>query len=88
MKHFLIYTGLRISLFIACWVVIGVGARAIFGSGDSVFIWSLVIAALVSSLLSLRFLSGHREKLAQSVQSRAEKASSKFQEMKSKEDVD
>ncbi|MGO4256492.1 DUF4229 domain-containing protein [Marmoricola sp. RAF53] len=88
MKHFLIYTALRITLFITCWVIIGVAARAIFGEGDSVWIWALVLAAVASSLLSLRFLSGHRERLAQSVQERAERANAKFQEMKTKEDLD
>lgn len=87
-KNFVIYTGLRISLFILCWVVIGVTFRAVFGDGDTVWIWALIAAAVVSSLISLRYLAGYREGLAQSVQARAERASEKFEEMKTKEDTD
>ena len=48
----------------------------------------VIVAALVSSLLSLRFLAGPRDRFAQSVQARAERASARLEEMRSREDVD
>lgn len=69
-------------------MVLGVSARAIFGNGDAVWIWSLVIAAVLSSALSLKFLARHRERFAQSVQARAERATERFEERKTREDVD
>lgn len=87
MKHFLVYTGLRLGLFVASYAVLW-GIAALVGAGDSAWIWILVGAAVISSLLSLRYLSGPRERLAQSVQERAERASAKFEEMKSKEDAE
>ncbi|MFL6024023.1 MAG: DUF4229 domain-containing protein [Marmoricola sp.] len=88
MKHFLIYTGLRIALFVACWAAFaGLGA-IVFGSSAKVGIWALVLAAVLSSLLSLRFLAGPRERFAQSVQARAERATAAFEERKTREDVD
>ena len=87
-KHFLVYTGLRIGLFLVCWaVLVGIGSLA-FGGGTKVGIWTFVLAAVLSSLLSLRFLAAPRERFAQSVQARAERASAAFEEMKTREDVD
>jgi len=87
-KHFLIYSGLRLALFLACWAAIAAVATLIFGSGTEVGIWSLVLGAVISSVLSLKLLEGPRERFAQSVQGRAERASARLQEMKSAEDAD
>ena len=86
-KHFLVYTGLRIALFVTTYAVLWAVAT-LLGAGESAWIWILIGAAVISSVLSLRFLSGPRERLAQSVQERAERASAKFEEMKSKEDAE
>ena len=87
-KHFLVYTGLRIGLFVACWaVLVGLGSLA-FGGSTKVGIWTFVLAAVLSSLLSLKFLAGPRERFAQSVQARAERAAAAFEEMKTREDAD
>lgn len=88
MKYFLIYTALRLALFLGCWAVVAGIATAIFDASTEVGIWSLVIAAVISSLLSLRLLEGPRERFAQSVQARAERASSRLEQMKSAEDTD
>ncbi|WP_183406978.1 DUF4229 domain-containing protein [Nocardioides marmorisolisilvae] len=88
MKHFLVYTGLRIGLFLVCWaVLVGIGSLA-FGGSTKVGIWALVLAAVLSSLLSLRYLAGPRERFAQSVQARAERATAAFEDMKTREDAD
>ncbi|RNL81179.1 DUF4229 domain-containing protein [Nocardioides marmorisolisilvae] len=87
-KHFLVYTGLRIGLFLVCWaVLVGIGSLA-FGGSTKVGIWALVLAAVLSSLLSLRYLAGPRERFAQSVQARAERATAAFEDMKTREDAD
>ncbi|MCX6398249.1 MAG: DUF4229 domain-containing protein [Propionibacteriales bacterium] len=88
MKYFLIYTAARFALFLACWsVLIGIGALVSDDNG-TIMVWSLVGAAVVSSLLSLKVLNGPRERFAQSVEERAARAKAKFEEMKTAEDVD
>lgn len=87
MKPFLVYSGLRIGLFFLVWVVL-VSIATLLGAGREAFIWMLVAAAVLSSVLSLRLLEGPRERFAQAVQARAERAAGKFEEMKAKEDVD
>jgi uncharacterized membrane protein HdeD (DUF308 family) len=87
-KHFLIYTALRVGLFLATWAVVAGVATVTFGKSTEVGIWSLVAAAVISSILSLKLLAGPRERFARSVQGRAERASARLQEMKSAEDVD
>lgn len=86
MKPFLVYTGLRIGLFVLVWVVL-TGIAAAFGAGVDAVLWLLIAAALISSVLSLRLLAGPREQFARSVQARAERASAKFEELKAKEDA-
>ena len=85
-KDFVIYTALRLALFVACWALVAVVVAPIFGSTTG--IWSFVLGAVLSSLLSLRFLAGPRERFAQSVEARAARAAARMAEMKSREDVD
>jgi hypothetical protein len=87
-KHFLVYTGLRLSLFVLCWAALAGVGTLIFDNTTKVGIWALVLAAVLSSLLSLRLLAGPREKFAQSVQARAERATQAFEDMKAREDQD
>ena len=88
MKHFVVYTVARISLFLSCWFAIwGIG-RLLFDAPDSFVVWSLVLGAVLSSVLSLKLLQGPRERFAQSVQARAERATARFEEIKAKEDAD
>lgn len=88
MKYFLIYTGARIALFLACWSVL-LGFGVLLSDDDrQVMIWSLVGGGVLSSILSLKMLNGPRERFAQSVEERARRASAKFEEMKTAEDTD
>jgi hypothetical protein len=86
-KHFLIYTGLRIALFVASYAVLITVAKAA-GAGSDAWLWVLVGAAVISSLLSLTLLRKQRDALAQSVRERAERAAGRFEEIRSREDVD
>jgi hypothetical protein len=87
-KHFLVYTLLRFALFVATYAVLSLLAAVVFGRQTEVFFVTLLLAAVLSSLLSLRLLSGPRERFAQSVEARAGRARLKLEEMRSREDVD
>jgi hypothetical protein len=87
-KHFVVYTLLRFGLFVATYAVLSAPAVLIFGNKVTVLFVTLVLAAVVSSLLSLRFLAGPRERFAESVEARAARAKGKFEEMRSREDVE
>lgn len=86
MKPFLVYTGLRIGLFVLVWVVL-IGIASAFGADRSAAIWLLIAALVISSVLSLRLLERQREALAQHVQARAERATARFEQLKAKEDA-
>ena len=88
MKHFVVYTVLRLSLFVLCWAVLAGIGTLIFDNTTKVGIWTFVLGAVLSSVLSLRLLAGPRERFAQSVQARAERASAAFEEMRTREDAD
>lgn len=88
MKHFAIYTVLRLALFLATFAVLSTLSVLIFGPSAVVWFVTLFVAAVISSLLSLKLLAGPRERFAESVEARAGRARSKFEEMRSREDVD
>ena len=88
MKHFVVYTLLRLGLFVATYAVLAGLAVALFGNEPSVLFVTLVVAAVLSSLLSLKLLAGPRERFAASVEARASRARGKFEEMRSREDAD
>ncbi len=87
MKAFLIYTVLRLGLFVTTFAVFGWLWVLLVGK-DGMLLIPLIAAVIVSSLLSLRLLAPQRERFAASVQARAERASQRFQEMKSREDAE
>jgi hypothetical protein len=87
-RYFLIYTGLRIALFVACWAVIAGIAGIFVDESTQVGIWSFVISAVVSSMLSLKLLEGPRERFAASVEARASRAAARFEELKNSEDAE
>jgi hypothetical protein len=86
-KEFAIYTALRLGMFVVCYAVIGWVYVLVFGKTGAL-VWPFLVAIVVSSLLSWKYLAPQRERFAASVQARAERASSKFEEMRSKEDQD
>ena len=86
-KPFLIYTALRLGLFAVSYVVLGGLWYLVFGE-SGVLLLPFLAAVLVSALLSLKLLAPQRERFAAVVQARAEQASRRFEEQRSKEDVD
>jgi hypothetical protein len=84
-KPFLIYSMLRLLLFIAVFaVVLGVWILA-FGEDSSIF-WPLLIGLFVSGVLSIFVLNKPREQFAEQVEARARRAAQKFDELKARED--
>lgn len=85
-KEFWIYTLLRLVLFLGSFGIVA-GAWVLIAGSVPVF-WVVVIAFVMSGLGSYFLLNGPREALAQKVGDRASKMSSKFDEMRAKEDAD
>ena len=88
MKEFIIYTALRFGMFVvALAVVLVIWAAPSDGSltYNDVF-WVFVIAFVVSGVGSYFLLNPFREAFARKVQARAERATAKFEERRSKED--
>lgn len=86
-KPFVIYTLLRLGLFVATYAVLG-GLWILVAGSDGSLLWPFIAAVIVSSVLSLKLLGKQRERFAAVVQQRAEKATARFDEIKAKEDAD
>ena len=85
-KQFWIYTGLRVLLFVGtAAVVFGIWLAV---AGTAPIMWVLVVALLISGLASYFLLARQRAALAQNVDERARRATSRFEELKAKEDMD
>ena len=85
-KEFWTYTGMRVALFVASLaIIIGIWAML----ADQVpILWAVVIAFVVSGVSSYFLLNRQREAFARRVDQRARRVSTRFEEMKAKEDVD
>ena len=85
MKEFVVYTVLRIVLFLASFgVVVGIMALA-FGGRYNLF-WAVILAFLISGIASYYILDRQREAFARRVETRAAKAAAAFEERKARED--
>ena len=87
MKAFAIYTALRLAIFVGCYAVLGWIYLGLFGR-TGVLVWPFLGAIVLSALLSWKYLAPQRERFAAVVQGRAERASAKYEAMRSKEDAD
>jgi len=85
-KEFWVYTGLRLLLLAASIVIVGGIWLAVAHSAN--VMWVLIISLLLSGLASFFLLGRHRTALAQHVNDRAHRATTRFEAMKAKEDVD
>jgi len=83
-KEFVVYTGLRLGLFLAAFFVV-TGLWGLFADSVPV-VWAVVLAFVVSGIGSYFLLAGPREAFARRVAARAERASERFDEMKARED--
>ncbi|KQV71441.1 hypothetical protein ASC64_05300 [Nocardioides sp. Root122] len=87
MKEFVVYTLLRIVLFLASLGVV-IGVMALLFDGRFHLFWAVVLAFLVSGIASYFILERQREAFARRVESRAAKAAAAFDERKAREDQD
>ncbi|MDN5895718.1 MAG: DUF4229 domain-containing protein [Nocardioides sp.] len=88
MKEFFVYTLLRLIMLVGAFAItVGVWNLAA-PDGRVPVMWALVIAFVVSGVASYFLLNPFREKFARRVEERAARTSAKFQEMKSREDVE
>ena len=86
MKEFLVYTGMRILLFIGMvGLVLGVWSL-LDGDGRIDLLWPVVIAFALSGVASYFLLNRQRDAFARKVEERASRASAAFEERRSRED--
>ena len=86
MKEFWIYTLLRIVLFLGSLGIVA-GVWRLVDDEVPIF-WAVVIAFVMSGLGSYVLLNRPREALAQRVDERARRMTSKLEEARAKEDAD
>jgi mannitol-specific phosphotransferase system IIBC component len=86
-KEFVVYTVLRIVLFLASFGVV-VGIMALASDGRYNLFWAIIVAFLVSGVASYFILDRQRENFARRVEERAAKAAAAFEERKAREDQD
>ena len=86
MKEFVVYTALRVLLFVASLaMVFGIWLLL----ADSVpVLWVVVIAFAASGVASYFLLNRPRDAFARRVEERAARATAKFEERRSREDAD
>lgn len=85
MKAFVSYTLLRLLLFVTTYAVVAGLWALVFGKGGLLLV-PFLAAIIISSLLSLKLLAPQRERFAAVVEARAERATRKFEEIRSRED--
>jgi len=83
-KEFVVYTLLRLVVLVATFAIVAGIWIAIAGNLD--WLWTLVIAFIVSGLASYTVLNPQRAAFAARVDARAHKAAAAFEALKAKED--
>ncbi len=86
MKEFAIYTAARIGLFVVSYAVVVGIYLLVSGEREIPLFWPFLVAVLISAVASAYLLRAQRERFAQVVQRRAEKASARLEQARSKED--
>lgn len=87
MKEFYVYTVMRLLLFAGAFVIVfGIWAGISSDTVNGFLV--LVIAFLISGVVSYFVLDRYREALALRVQERAARATARLEERRSAEDVD
>lgn len=86
MKEFVIYTGLRILLFVATVITVTLVWSLIIGSREAPSLGVFVVSFVLSGVLSYFLLNGPRDAFAQRVEQRAARATAAFDARKARED--
>lgn len=85
-KEFAIYTAARLGLFVLSYAVVVGVYLLVSGDGQVPLFWPFLLAIVISAIASAHLLRKQREQFAMVVQRRAERASSRFEQMRAKED--
>ena len=86
MKEFAIYTAARLGLFVVSYAVVVGIYLLVSGESEIPLFWPFLVAVLISAIASAYLLRAQRERFALVVQRRAEKASARLEQARSKED--
>ena len=86
-KEFVIYTAMRIGLFVTSLVVVA-GVWGLLSGGEVPVLWAVVIAFALSGIASYYLLNRQRDAFARRVEERAGRVSRRYDEMKAREDAD
>jgi hypothetical protein len=84
-KEFVVYTALRIVLFLAAFGIV-VGIWSAISGGSFHLFWSVILAFLISGIASWFILNRQRDAFAARVEDRASKATAAFEARKARED--
>lgn len=85
-KEFVVYTGMRIGLFLTSLVVV-IGVWGLVADEVPV-LWAVVISFALSGVASYFLLNRQREAFARRVEERAQRVTARIEQAKSKEDAD
>lgn len=86
MKEFVVYTGLRLLLFLGtAGVILGVWLAV---ADEANILVVVVLAFVISGIGSYFLLERQRAAFGERVEARAERATAAFEQMRAKEDVD
>ena len=86
MKEFVVYTLSRLGLFVAVYAVIVAVYLLVTGADAIPVFWPFLAAILISSVASVYLLKGQRARFAAAVERRAQAASRRLEDARSKED--
>jgi len=88
MKAFWTYTLARLGVFLVTWAVLFGISRLVFDSSAVVDLWVLLVALIVSSIISVLTLRRLRDQVAVKLQDRAQALNHRIEESRRAEDVD
>ncbi len=88
MKEFVVYTVLRLGLFVISLLTVLLVWTLVTGERQVPALWPVVLAFAVSGVLSYFLLNRPRDAFARKVEERAARATSAFEERKAREDED
>ena len=88
MREFVLYTAARFAIFGATYAVVLLVVWLVDRDGPLPVLWPLILAAVLSTFLAARLLRDMRDRFTRQVQERSERMSTRFEEMRAKEDTD
>lgn len=88
MKAFWTYTLARLGIFAVTWAVLWGASRLVFEGTAVIDLWVLLLALIVSGIISVFALSRLRDRVALRLQDRARSLNERIEESRRAEDVD